>query len=360
MTLQDRDPVLRRKLTPRTPPPEAETPVVVGPAPTLVRAFGHAVSTGAPLVAEQGAVHRKSASLAELLDGIAPEAFVTLLGPTKSGPALALVDLDGFITLIEAMTIGRLAVKQPGPRRPTTTDAALLSEVIDTTLIALGADDPLSSLRCTRPVPDHRLLPILLDETEYDLVALTATLISGAVTRPLRLMLALPSSPAVDAVEAEAIGAEAVKDWSTALEEAVLRAPAALRAELGRVTLPLSKVLALGVGNALELPLSNLEEVRLVALDGTPQAIGRLGQTRGMRAVRLTGWPGGTPQHSMIDAAPPPRSGSGFDGGFGGGFGGGLGAPAALSLPPDEGEEEAMVFPAMAPMAGLSLSLEEE
>ncbi|MCW1932939.1 FliM/FliN family flagellar motor C-terminal domain-containing protein [Pararhodobacter zhoushanensis] len=352
MTLLDRDPVLRRKLSPRTPPAEAEPPVVLGPAPTLVRAFGHAVSSGAPLVAEQGAVHRKSASLAELLDGIAPEAFVTLLGPTSAGPALALIDLDGFITLIEAMTIGRLGAKPPGPRRPTTTDAALLSEVIDTTLIALGSDDPLSALRCARPVPDHRLLPILLDEADYDLVALTATLISGTVTRPLRLMLALPRLPEIDPVEAEALGAEAVKDWSNALEEAVLRAPAALRAELGRVTLPLAKVLELGVGSALELPLSNLEEVRLVALDGTPQAIGRLGQTRGMRAIRLTGWPGGMPQHSMIDAAPPVRVGAGL--------GAGLSPPAKLSLPTDTAEEEPMVFPAMAPMAALSLGEDDE
>jgi flagellar motor switch protein FliM len=95
-------------------------------------------------------------------------------------------------------------------------------------------------------------------------------------------------------------------DWDQSLSASVMRAPASLRAELGRVTMPLSKVLELGVGGALTLPLSALEEVQLAALDGTVQAVGRLGQSRGMRAVRLTSWPNGkTPNPIMSEMAAP-------------------------------------------------------
>ncbi|MFN4098594.1 MAG: FliM/FliN family flagellar motor switch protein [Pararhodobacter sp.] len=304
MTAQDRDPVLRRKLAPRSPPlPEAVPP---GPAPTLARAFGRAISDAAPLVAEEVAISHGSATLPELLDALETDAFVILLSTATGGPALALVDQEGFATVIEAMTIGRLGPRRPVARRPTPTDAALLAEVIDATLRGLGEGDPLSAVTCTRPVPDHRLLPVLLDDVDYDLVTLTAELISGDIVRAIRLMLALPHHAALPA--APPAGAEsAVQDWNDALEDAVMRAPAVLRAELGRVTLPLAEVLRLGIGSALTMPLSNLEEVRLIGLDGSCPAIGRLGQTRGMRAVRLTGWPGGLPA-AMTDASPPGRA----------------------------------------------------
>lgn len=304
MNAENRDPVLRRKLAPRTPPPAAEVPPLSsGPAATLVRTFGKALSAAAPLVAEEPALHRRTATLPELLDTIDSESFVTLL-TGSDGSALALVDQPGFGAVIEAMTMGRLGARASGPRRPTPTDAALLAEVIDAALCGLDPGDPCAGLRCGRPVPDHRLLPVLMDEGVYDLVALTAVVVSGPVSRPIRLMLALPRTEAAGG-GAAADPVEPARDWGSALEEVVMGAPASLRAELGRVTLPLSEVLGLGIGSALTLPLSNLEEVRLVALDGATQAIGRLGQTRGMRAVRLTGGPGGLPPPAMIDAAPP-------------------------------------------------------
>ncbi|PTX05418.1 hypothetical protein C8N33_101837 [Pararhodobacter aggregans] len=73
MSVHDRDPVLRRKLAPRPPPPSEEAALPAGPAALLARAFGRAISAAAPLVAEEPETHRKQASLAELLDSIDPE-----------------------------------------------------------------------------------------------------------------------------------------------------------------------------------------------------------------------------------------------------------------------------------------------
>ncbi len=330
--------------------------MVIGPAPMLARSFGRAVSLSAPLVSEEPDVQRKTATLPELLDSIDPDAFVTMIDSGEGYPALAIIEQEGFATVIEAMTIGRLGSRAPATRRPTTTDAALLGELLDATFRGLGAEDPCSAIRCGRPVQDHRLLPVLMDEVSYDIVTLNTTLVSGGVTRGMVIMLALPRAASGDEDDPVAVE-EAKKDWTDAMEDAVMASPANLRAELGRVTLPLSEVMKLGVGSTLTLPLSNLEEVKLVALDGATHAIGRLGQTRGMRAIRLTGWPNGTPQHTMIDAMPPTASG-GFGGQLGHDtaepdFGGGFGAPM-VDLP----ESEEPDFPAgMAGMAPMSLDL---
>ncbi|MBN8291630.1 FliM/FliN family flagellar motor switch protein [Rhodobacter sp. NTK016B] len=361
MSVPDRDPVLRRKLTPRPPPPDPDAPVLSGRAGLLARAFGRSISNAAPLVAEDTALHWKHASLPELLDAIDSDAFVMLLDTGGGPPGLVTMDQQGFATVIEAMTIGRLGVAKPGIRRPTSTDSALLAEILDAALKGLGPEDPVTGFRCARPVPDHRLLPVLLDEIDYDLVALTAVLISGDVTRPLRLMLALPPLPE-DPVDPSDTDTPA-PSWTEAIEDAVMGASADLRAELGRLRLPLADVLALASGRALTLPLSNLEEVNLVALDGVTHAIGRLGQTRGMRAVRLTGWPGSLQHHTMIDAAPPRAQGAAA------GLGTGMSLGAPLDDPPQgdtsedaqpftfqgaeptEPDDPAAGFPAMAPMS---------
>jgi len=297
MTLTTRDPVKRRKIVRRPPPPGDEgPPPPAGPVCEIARGFARAVSDCAPLVAEGGVRGHRQVSLAELLDTVDPDAFVALLAP---GGGIAVIDQAGFTTVIEAMTIGRLSPRAPMPRRPTPTDAALLAEVIDATLAMQGAEDPARGLRLHRPVADHRLLAVLLDDTLYDRVTLDVTLVAGEVQRPARILVALPVVTADDREEpASPPSGQRVPvtdDWGARIEASVMAAPASLRAELGRLTLPLSEVLQLGVGSALTLPLSNLEEVRLVALDGAVHAVGRLGQARGMRAVRLTSWPNGIP-----------------------------------------------------------------
>ena len=310
MPLDRHEPLLRRKVTPKTPAPVAEATVDSGPAAALVRALSRVLSASTPLMAEDASLHRRTASLPELLDVIEPDAFVVTLGG-GAATGLAVIDQSGFVALVEAMTIGRLAARAPAPRRATTTDSALLAGFLDSVLADLGSD-PAGLHRCSRPVPDHRLIGVLLDDGVFDLVALTARLACASVSRPVRLMLALPRNPAEVSVTPDA--APAAPSWSAALEAAVMAAPATLRAELGRITLPLAEVLELGVGSALVLPLSALEDIQLVGLDGTPQASGRLGQSRGNRAIRLTRLAGDRPpQPPMQDAAPqaspPPPEG---------------------------------------------------
>ena len=310
MTVQTRETVLRRKLAPPAPDPKASDPAPSGAAQGVGRAFARALSNATPLVADGGVTRRSIVSQSELFDSIESDAFVGLLAAGSAGPALAVLDQSGFSAVIEAMTIGCLGPRAPVTRRATPTDASLLADLIDKTLADLN--DP-AALECRfqSVVPDHRLLAVLLDDVPFDLVVHDLTVLSGDEKRTAQVMLAFPHvvAPVTDVGHEADTGEPEANVWQTALEESVLLAPASLRAELGRVTMPLSEVLELGVGGALTLPLSNLEELQLVALDGTVQAVGRLGQSRGMRAVRLTSWPNGIPPEPKMTEMPAPGYG---------------------------------------------------
>jgi flagellar motor switch protein FliM len=60
-----------------------------------------------------------------------------------------------------------------------------------------------------------------------------------------------------------------------------------VQAALSRITLPLSAVVQMKPGDLLPLPLAALDRIEITGQDGQPCAVGRLGQSRGMRALRL-------------------------------------------------------------------------
>ena len=105
------------------------------------------------------------------------------------------------------------------------------------------------------------------------------------------MLLALPaegrgSGPRRDAEE-EAVAAQAGPAFATALAEQVGAADCVLDAVLARLSLPIARVLELSVGDVLALPRASIDRLGLVGLDGHTVSEGRLGQSRGMRAVRL-------------------------------------------------------------------------
>jgi hypothetical protein len=59
-------------------------------------------------------------------------------------------------------------------------------------------------------------------------------------------------------------------------------------AALAQISLPIERIMRLAVGEVLALPLANLDQISLRGMDGFRVAGARLGQNRGMRALRLT------------------------------------------------------------------------
>ena len=111
---------------------------------------------------------------------------------------------------------------------------------------------------------------------------------NGAKTGPV--MLALPAEgrgrppkPAPMATPAPVAAALFTK----ALTDQVMRTDANLSAVLHRLTLPLSALMALKAGDLVPLSTAALDRIVLEGLDGRQLGTGKLGQNRGMRAVRL-------------------------------------------------------------------------
>jgi flagellar motor switch protein FliM len=82
--------------------------------------------------------------------------------------------------------------------------------------------------------------------------------------------------------------AAAERRFAEDMAEQVSNAQVRLDAVLTRLSLPLSRVVGLAVGDQLVLNAAALDKISLEGLDGRKMAEGRLGQNRGLRAVRLT------------------------------------------------------------------------
>lgn len=323
--------VLRRKVVrPRPPPVEAAGPAGSPLAQALPRALMRAVNAGAGLVARSGAVVERGLDLAEGLDRLDVDGFMALLAPVeRPGDRAGLLVLDPglFAALIEALTIGRLSSDGPGPvRRATATDAALLAAVVDRLLSELerglaeaGGQAATGAWQMARSLSDPRLLGAILDEGRYHMIELPLTLSlsaggSAAPERPGRIALLLPGD-AADPAPPQAPGAVLGRrgepetgdpgSQPCPAEPALLGAPVVLEAVLGRIVLPLSEVMGLQPGQRLELPLAALDAVGLVGPDGRTHAVARLGQSRGMRAVRLGDLPGAEDAGAPPTPAPP-------------------------------------------------------
>jgi len=339
-------PLLRRKIVRRQPPP-ADGPAGSAPARALPRAVGRALDRATGLTARAGSVTESRLKLDEVTELLPDDGFVGLLtpGPGGDGGGCGLVAMDAglFAALIEALTMGRLSERPPPPRRPTPTDSALLATVVDEALAGLaglvtaegggGAGQSVPSWCLSRGIADLRLLAALLDEGSYTRLHLPLTLGAGSAVRSGALTLLWPeASPQPEARSGPrpaAGGTGPVRPGGDAapegLTERVMSAPAQLNTVLGRLVLPLAEVLSLAPGRCFELPVGQLEEIELIGLDGRCQALGRLGQTRGMRALRLVSItdpgggtsrppaPGSCALPESFPLAPPGRSGVDLD-----------------------------------------------
>jgi flagellar motor switch protein FliM len=232
-------------------------------------------------------------ALAELLEMLPERALIGLVeGPAE---ALGLIALAPPVMagLIEQQALGRVGEAPVAVRRPTRADAALVAGFVDGCLetldvaLAETADRVWAAgFRYASFLDEPRALAGLLDEDAYRVLGLDVSLAGGR--RAGSILLALPAEgrgqppargPAPDPAASQA--------FRSALDEQVMAAPAMLDAVIARVTLPLSAVLALRAGDWLRLGPATLDRIDVQGLDGRRLCGARLGQSRGMRALRL-------------------------------------------------------------------------
>jgi flagellar motor switch protein FliM len=269
--------------------------------------------------------------LAELLDMIPDHALLAMLEGPAEGLGLVAVAPPVLSGIVEVQTTGRLAKDERPPRKPTRTDAAMTVGLVDQALTELNEELADTSdivwaggFHFASFLDDPRPLGLLLEDIAYRVFTVTVTLGDGG--RNGAILLALPAEGR-GAVPAQAASASAEpderahKEWTRALEDAVMAAEAEVSAVLHRLRVPLSAVMQLAEGDMIPVPAEQLERIELEAIDGRRLGAGRLGQNRGMRAVRLTLTPqsrgSGTAMDmpgASMDAAPlvAPEAGGGL------------------------------------------------
>ncbi|MCL4189201.1 MAG: FliM/FliN family flagellar motor switch protein [Rhodobacteraceae bacterium] len=283
----------------------------------LPLALARAAQDGIGLALTVERLEARRASLTELLE--LPPAGALLAIVEGPGESLGLVALapEVLAAVIERQAIGRVTAAAPATRRPTRTDAAMTAPLVDRFLAEFAAGlgpSPdaawASGYRYASFLDDPRPLGLLLEDAGYRLFLAEVALGSPALKRG-EVLIAMPAvprapttprrrdapAPAAEGVPAETAAprdraaedaaAAAAAAWARSLESVVLGAPAVLDAVLDRISLPIAAVLGLRPGSVLPLPSASIERLALEGPGGRRLAEGRLGQARGLRAIRV-------------------------------------------------------------------------
>lgn len=227
----------------------------------------------------------------------APQGLVGLVAP----------DPEALAAAGEMMTTGRIKPNAAEPRSPAEVDAALLEPFLTGLIAAIqmdcGASPPgdwFAAIAVGRRFSGMTALRLALPERPFRILRMTLDL--GAGGRQGEIAFALPAAMPPREKRPDGCG---VPDWTARMSEVVMQTPTEVEATLGRIRLPLSMADALRVGQVLPLPELDIATVSLVAPDGTCIANCRLGQSGGMRAVRIEP----KPEIAMEEGGPftPPR-----------------------------------------------------
>ncbi|MEY8839195.1 FliM/FliN family flagellar motor C-terminal domain-containing protein [Cribrihabitans sp. XS_ASV171] len=223
----------------------------------------------------------------ELTKAIAEDRlYIFLAGPEERFGAVCL-DLDCVASIIQQQTMGQLLDGPSEKRGFTPTDVAMVSPLIDAMfprareLTETSEDrNSLEGYASYAQVLERRALLLALKADRYRIFDLTLEIAGGR--RQGHATLVLPE------VEQEALTEEVAElSEGSALADASGVIRAELDAVIARIRIPLAVLSKMDVGSCLELPGAKLANTSLVAIDKRTVARGRLGQCRGMRALRL-------------------------------------------------------------------------
>jgi len=233
-------------------------------------------------------------SLAELLDLVPERALLALLDGPQGGLGVIMFAPIVTATLIEQQTLGRLSAQTPNQRKASRIDAAMVAGVIDRALA--GLDETLADeadlswaggFRYASYLEDARPLALMLEDDAYRV--LSAEIALGAAGREGQVILVLPAHGKGETpVSGSDAGDADAPQFAEALSAQVMQADCCLDAVVGRLTLPLRQIMSLQVGETLILPSAALDSVALETVEGRHVATARLGQHRGMRALKLS------------------------------------------------------------------------
>ncbi|MBZ8118785.1 FliM/FliN family flagellar motor switch protein [Roseovarius sp. LXJ103] len=213
--------------------------------------------------------------------------LILLDGPDGARGALRM-DLGLLGALIEVQTTGRVSGRATADRAVTRTDAAISAPLIDAMLARFEAqlreETPAhwaQEFRYGVMMEDVRGMQLALTAPAFHVLRLMVE--TGDVAQPGALTLILPAPP--ETPEADDPKQEAV--LARTLEACAMGVPVRLEAVLGRIKMPLGEVCRLKPGDTLPVALDKPMRIWLEASEKHVVAMAHLGQSDGLRAVRL-------------------------------------------------------------------------
>jgi flagellar motor switch protein FliM len=256
--------------------------------------FARAANAAMALMADVGRVTSDRRTPAELLELCPERGLIAVLEGPGEGLGLLVLSPSVLSGMIEMQMMGRVSPAPPASRKPTRTDAAMVAGFIDRAMeeleLALAEDGDLvwaGGFRYASFLDDPRPLGLLLDDLPLRVLSAEVSLSKGAKSGPVLLALPADGRGPRPARLAPQDPAASGAGFAQALADQVMAAESRLHAVLHRVTIPLSAVMGLKPGDLMPLPMAAIERVVLEGLDGRRVATGKLGQNRGMRAIRL-------------------------------------------------------------------------
>lgn len=219
--------------------------------------------------------------------------LLILLDGPEGARGAAMIDPTLVGGLIQQQTMGQVRPAPDGVLRAMTgTDASLVAPLINALLeraavLPETAEDRaiLEGYRYGAKAADVRLLMLALDAPEFHVIRLTVDMARGA--RQGEVVLCLPIAPLLPPPEEE-VPEEAEQPVSQrSLGDTMMGLPARLVVSLCEVRLPVGVVSSLRVGQVIDLGVVSFQDAKIRTLDHRVLAKAVLGQSNGMRAVRL-------------------------------------------------------------------------
>jgi flagellar motor switch protein FliM len=235
-------------------------------------------------------------SLTEVLELPPDRGLILMLEGPSEGLGLLILSPEVHASMAEVLTMGRCGAQQPEPRKPTRTDAAMLSPLADLSMVyledALAEDGDLpwaSGFRYASFIEEARPLGLLLEDVAYRVLNARVSLAQGTRTGDVILILPAEGRGAFPKLRAGAVADDIARPaFAAALAARIDESHSMLDVVVARLSMPLAATMYLTVDMVLPLPAAALDRISVEGLDGRRVATGKLGQNRGMRAVRLT------------------------------------------------------------------------
>ncbi|GGH22582.1 flagellar motor switch protein FliM [Cribrihabitans marinus] len=221
----------------------------------------------------------------DLAGGMVAERLHLLLSEPDGRSGAVSLDRSCVSAIIQQQTMGHVRDQPPPDRAHTDTDAAMVTPFVDGLLpraleLCETPEDrrSLQGFQVAGRVGDPRSLLLALEDERYRVVDLTLEIAGGRHQGQMTLIL--PQVP-------DEAGAGAAAADGPRLERSFGAMRADLDVVVSRLRLPLGRFASMRPGDTVPLLDCRLDRSEVLSIDGRCVALARLGQCRGMRAIRL-------------------------------------------------------------------------